>query len=127
MHLNSARASPDKLWKRNLSDAAVSSFFVNNKTAACHSSILHHVPGEIHRRTIWYPASLHHTQTPAQDVPGSPVPNQTPVPAPANSQHRPGQVRLPQRDTLRLTKQTGFYLNRTDIKKSVNSFILILD
>lgn len=62
--------------------------------------MIHVVLGEVHRGAIWDPASLHHPQTATQDMPGPPVPDQTSVPPPANTQHRPRQVK-----TKKLLKQ----------------------
>lgn len=51
------------------------------------------VPGEVHRGTVWDPAGLRHSPTSTQDVPGPPVPDQTSVPPPADTQHRQRQVK----------------------------------
>lgn len=51
------------------------------------------VVGEVHRGTVWDPAGICYPQTAAQDMSGPPVSGQTSVPPPANTRHRPRQVK----------------------------------
>lgn len=49
--------------------------------------------GEVHRGTVWDPAGICYPKIAAQDMSGPPVSDQTSVTPPANTQHRPRQVK----------------------------------